>query len=1167
MNAEVFSSFAAQPGSTSTSWFNATLWTEHLSVPQSLDVVRLDSSGALCTIDDHFGQTEAAEAMDVTIAQSGSNVQLDLERDGPGLMIGNDLVIGQNSGSSGSVHSQAVLTVGRNMVVGDQGSGSFDLLGGSVNVDGSLSIGSNGEFFLTAGRLTAGSINMQTDTSRFEMNPGTNFAVVGDHLDSVLDSVVSNKLVPAAMDSVVYGILDVTESTTNVYASGESSSAPSLAPSTSLSPTVTKSLTAPNVASMMVNRSIAFSGCNAIAITSGELESGDTLVVSVTDGVLSLTTTDGITLNTLSSGSSIVFSSGSTEDINTAMDGMTLTSSSPGRHDFLVAFVRGGESYLEETFKVAVNQEFDVEQARTDIAFNVTEMHSGVQPGRMVVFGPTAQKIIMYPGTPETEGPMVSAATLGNGRVIGVPDHQMLQMMSYGDSSGQFYRNGIRWLTKGAVADEDVRILTYDQGVADWLIGQGFAKVAKFNSESSLMAALSDADVFVGWMGSRESNESLEALRQFCSDGGGLFIAEYGVGYDWWWGKEYPDAPGNLLLREAGIGFMGGNRWDTGTLDATNVAPANSQISAYDVLDMLKDSSGFSDEQLTEGGYVMNGLYEALPIGDHLRCDLDSYYNERIKSINPTPTNRVTDGFDKALLNRETKVLVSTPPEEVTKHRNVEDVYGVVPDAANRVTQTVEIDTSRGRWHPTGLYAAPGELISVTVPAEMVDQGFRIRINAHTDNIGKRDSWERPPYVHRWYGISSTTFNVANAFGGAIFVDLGGNARSTPPNLGTMPVTISNAVEHPYFVLGKHNDDDWVTSLRDKPAPYAVFVCEDLIIVQRSEESASLTEPTRLMEWWQKVVDLQDEMAAYDEDGVPSRTSAEIINTDIQNSAGAAHSGYPIQAYDRYWGNLANVDYLIERGSWGDFHELGHNHQQGWWTFPEDGETTVNIFSAYCQRQLVAENPGSWTWTATPIGAMKRAIDALESRASGATNYKDVSSVGYRLAFWIQLADGFGWGTMKEQFKKYELLKLADNDALPSGEQEEKDQWLIRFSNTTRHDLREFMVGTWGLEVSGTALNATRDLDLPTWMPAMGGLESLSVKYGKNVTFDLRGEALSLDGVAVVDINTEQPGLNGVLIENEDSSFTYTPFSGFAGTFSFSYDGKLASTNTKGLEN
>jgi hypothetical protein len=129
---------------------------------------------------------------------------------------------------------------------------------------------------------------------------------------------------------------------------------------------------------------------------------------------------------------------------------------------------------------------------------------------------------------------------------------------------------------------------------------------------------------------------------------------------------------------------------------------------------------------------------------------------------------------------------------------------------------------------------------------------------------------------------------------------------------------------------------------------------------------------------------------------------------------------------------------------------------------------------------VVPNNKNSWKWTVNPLDVMREAISAVH----GVTAYAAISSVSKRLAFWIQLADGFGWDTMRNVFIEYERDNLAGK-TMPKNVQEEKDQWLLRYSNETGHDLTAFMKHTWKLEVSTAAINEVSSWNLPTWMPAM----------------------------------------------------------------------------------
>ena len=209
---------------------------------------------------------------------------------------------------------------------------------------------------------------------------------------------------------------------------------------------------------------------NAIAL-GGTHAPADPVTLSATNGVLSLVSTSGLALAAgTGTGDATVTFTGSASDINAALDGLlfepTASYAGVGAIDVTV----GGSASITDSLRVAINAELDGEAARDDVLLGVTSVHGGVQPGRMVAFGPEAYSITHFPDGVD-EGPMIAAASWGAGRVLAVPDHQMLNMLQYGADSGTFYVNGIGWLADSTALD--VAIVTTSADVATWLGTQG----------------------------------------------------------------------------------------------------------------------------------------------------------------------------------------------------------------------------------------------------------------------------------------------------------------------------------------------------------------------------------------------------------------------------------------------------------------------------------------------------------------------------------------------------------------------------------------------------------------------------------------------------------------------------------------------------------------------
>ena len=284
------------------------------------------------------------------------------------------------------------------------------------------------------------------------------------------------------------------------------------------------------------------------------------------------------------------------------------------------------------------------------------------------------------------------------------------------------------------------------------------------------------------------------------------------------------------------------------------------------------------------------------------------------------------------------------------------------------------------------------------------------------------------------------------------------------------------------------------------------------------------------------------------------RSGSDRINVDVQISVGLLHAGYPIQGPVSYGDRLVNLTKLETSGDWGWFHELGHMMQVqpglGWgynnpWTFDGDTEVTVNIFAnAALEMMVPATGTGGWGYSAHSTEVMTQAADTVNDLAS--PNFEDKNPY----PFYFQLADGpWGWQGYRDVLSGYIFDQLNNPGDLPQDNLEEKDQWLIRWSQHNGYDMTGYMVNQWSLEVSSAALGTVAAMALPDWMPLACSVTSLATPPGIAQTVDLVAAGSSLDGVAtLVSVGAAS---NGTVTDNGNGIYTYTPNAAFSGNDAF----------------
>ena len=419
-------------------------------------------------------------------------------------------------------------------------------------------------------------------------------------------------------------------------------------------------------------------------------------------------------------------------------------------------------------------------------------------------------------------------------------------------------------------------------------------------------------------------------------------------------------------------------------------------------------------------------------------------------------------GYEQAI-----RQLMSTPPGQVRAHPAAMDFPGAPPPSAPRVTRTLSVDTSVPRWHSTGLYAAPGELIAVTIPPHAARKRLQVRIGCHKDDLlnPKVASWSRVPQITRSFGLAQEVTEAANAFGGLIYIVVPANSA-----LGTIEVTIANAVPSPLFQLGKTSITQWRNEIRYLPAPWAELAGKHLIVSLPSSSARKLDDPSEAMRFWDRVVEVQDDLV-----GMTDRRGPERFVLDRQIGAGYMHSGYPIMAHLDQADRVANLTEFRKntKGFNGFFHELGHNHQRPEWTFSGNGEVSCNIFVWLAQEKAGQKEPRK---KLTTEPSWKHNVDKFFAAGGDFEAWKTDPLVS--LVFYNQLIEAFGWDALRNLFREYRQLKAAD---LPKNELEKRDQYLVRLSRGVNRNLGPFFE-TWRIPVSKPARDSIKDL--PVWMPA-----------------------------------------------------------------------------------
>ncbi len=372
---------------------------------------------------------------------------------------------------------------------------------------------------------------------------------------------------------------------------------------------------------------------------------------------------------------------------------------------------------------------------------------------------------------------------------------------------------------------------------------------------------------------------------------------------------------------------------------------------------------------------------------------------------------------------------------------------------------------------PTGYYLSPGSIGAVKVPASMVGKGFKILVGAHTFERTGNNPCRRFFRVTNTFPIVDTLTEIANPFGGGIYI-------ITPylANEGIVDIQLTNVVPAPSFSyksFDKTSLQNWLEIQRKNPAPWADFESDKYMMQVPTSWIYNYADPVTLMADWDNRMDEVSKLLGY-----PALRNNTILylQIDVDIMFGAYGIGNP-QINNTY--NPADMEngnknhWFLKPGVefWEtEFHEMGH--AQLFSKFPGETEAAVNLLAAAIYNRLynvdidralgesfnnapqITRDQAAMNWMVTPNFRAGNPMD-ISNTTKDEVRYQQR---GY--AKYVEIAALFGWEAIDSFYNKEQLDFI---NQVPGDGLSEVDSRILRFSKTTGVDVRP-LIHFWGVQ-------------------------------------------------------------------------------------------------------
>ncbi|SFW56946.1 F5/8 type C domain-containing protein [Sinomicrobium oceani] len=366
---------------------------------------------------------------------------------------------------------------------------------------------------------------------------------------------------------------------------------------------------------------------------------------------------------------------------------------------------------------------------------------------------------------------------------------------------------------------------------------------------------------------------------------------------------------------------------------------------------------------------------------------------------------------------------------------------------------------------PTGFYLPPDTELVVKVDPVASGSGTPVLL------IGSYSRYEakwNPTQVSLTAGINTIT---GDEYGGIIYVRYHAGEGSAAS--GKVRIEFMNGHQPmPYFVYGETTNGQWQTMLDTwTEAPDVLLVSNKAMIVASRDKALEYRDEDQnsLLAIAEQILDAEAAISGLDGSAPEHQRNVHrllMTETDMEDTFMAA-TWYRTWYHRDVVNNILTVEGLGQDG-WGPWHELGHMHQQGSWTWDGLGEVTVNIYSLAAERAMGVTpsrlvRDGVW-YAVTDYLALPDEERDFNSSAAGL-----FVRLGMFQQLWLAYGDSFFQQLHKE---------TREEQADPGSTEAKMRYFMLKTCEITGNDLGEFF-RKWGLKVSSSVYDEISALNLP----------------------------------------------------------------------------------------